>query len=108
MNKEKTLTILKMIYFMMIVLSPIIFILTLVLTLPIWILLIYFVLVIILYIIIHIVRSIHYVYTCPNCKNEFKINFIKDITSFNAKVGAKVLVCPNCNTKEVMNSKFKK
>lgn len=107
MNKEKTVTILKMIYFMMIAFSPIIFILTLVLSLPIWTLLIYFIVVIILYIIIHIVRSIHYIYTCPNCKNEFKINVIKDITSFNAKAGAKVLVCPNCNTKEVMNSKLK-
>lgn len=107
MNKEKTLTILKMIYFIMIVLSPILFILTLVLSLPIWTLLIYFILVIILYIIIHILRSIHYTYTCPNCKTEFKINVFKDISAFNAKAGAKVLVCPNCNTKEVMNSKFK-
>lgn len=107
MNKEKTLTILKMIYFIMIVFSPIIFILTLVLSLPIWTLLIYFILVIILYIIIHIIRSIHYTYTCPNCKNEFKINVFKDISAFNAKAGAKVLVCPKCNTKEVMHSKIK-
>lgn len=107
MNKEKGLTILKLIYFILILIFPITFILTLILSLSIWIIVVYFLLVIVLYLIIHIARSVHYVYICPNCKTEFKINVVKDITSFNAKAGAKVLVCPTCDTKEVMQSRFK-
>lgn len=57
-----------------------------------------------LYLAIHILRSISLSYKCPKCNHNFKINFIKDITSFNAGIEAKVLICPKCKAKEVMKS----
>lgn len=107
MNNERKIIILKLIYFIMICLFPITFIFTLLLTWPIWILMIYVGVVIVLYLLIHLFRSFTYVYTCPACKKEFRIHVIKDITTYNAKHGAKVLVCPECGTKEVMVSKVK-
>lgn len=106
MSNEKRIRIVKWIYFIVICLSPITFLFTLVLAWPVWILAIYFGIVILLYIVIHIFRSIAYVYTCPACKAKFKISFMKDITAYNAKTGAKVLVCPTCGVKDVMCSKI--
>ncbi len=107
MNKEKILNIIKFIYFILILISPITFIFTIVLAWPIWILGIYLGVVLAIYLMIHIIRVKTYVYICPKCNYEFGINILKDISSYNAKTGAKVLTCPNCNTKEVMQSKLK-
>lgn len=107
MNKAKILTIVKFIYFIAICLSPIVFVCILIWNLPIWVLLINIGIVLFLYILIHIIHTVTSIYVCPNCRKEFKINFIKDITAYNAKAKAKVLVCPNCGTKEVMSEKEK-
>lgn len=107
MNNEKRIIILKWIYFIMICVSPFMFVFTLLFNWSIWFLVIYLGVVILFYLTIHILRALTYVYICPICKNEFKIHFIKDITAYNAKTGAKVLVCPKCGTKEVMHSKVK-
>lgn len=66
------------------------------------------VLILVIYLLMHILRSITYSYKCPKCNHKFKINFIKDITAYNAAPGAKVLVCPKCGEKEVMKSVIEK
>ncbi len=62
------------------------------------------ILIFVIYLLIHIFRSKTVIYKCKDCNCEFKISFVKDITSYNAGPNMKVLVCPNCNIKEVMKS----
>lgn len=102
MKLDKATLIFKSIYFISIFLFPILVILTLVLKWPIWISFAYVGFVIALYLIVHIIHTMKYHYICPKCNTRFKISLIKDITAYNAKPGAKVLVCPKCNIKEVM------
>ncbi|MCM1260932.1 MAG: hypothetical protein NC182_07380 [Prevotella sp.] len=101
-------TLFRWIYLISIVVFPVTFILLLVFQLSIWILLIYLCYVIVLYFIIHLLHTKIYIYVCPSCHQEFSISLWKDISAYNAKVGAKVLICPHCETKEVMESKQKK
>lgn len=101
-------TIFRWIYFISIVVFPITFILLLVYRLSIWIMLAYLVYVLVLYLIIHLLHAKIYVYVCPSCHQEFSISLWKDMSAYNAKTGAKVLICPHCGTKEVMESKQKK
>lgn len=67
----------------------------------------FLVVVLVLYFTIHLLRSKIYVYTCPKCQHQFQISIGKDITSYNAQIGGKVLVCPKCGVKEVMKAKPK-
>lgn len=108
-NKVKLLNIIKLTYLSLILLFIINFILVLILQnkLLLYISLGLFGLIIILYIVYHIIRAKNYIYQCPKCKEEFKISFFNDITSYNAAQGKKVLVCPKCNVKEVMEGKIK-
>lgn len=108
-KKSKILNVIKIVYLSIICLFIINFILVLILQKN-WLLYTsigLLMLVIVLYITIHIVHAKNYIYKCPKCGEEFKISFIKDITSYNAGVERKVLICSKCNTKEVMQGKIK-
>lgn len=104
MKQDKAILVLKIIYFICICLFPILILLTILLKWPLRITFIYVGVVIILYLVVHIIHAKNYQYICPKCNKRFRISVFKDITAYNAKPGAKVLVCPNCGVKEVMNS----
>ncbi len=106
-KKEKTLSIIKLLYILSMLVVVITLPLALILKPLLYVSLSFIGVVIVLYIIIHVLRSKYYEYTCPACKNKFSISFGTDITSFNSGVGTKVLVCPKCNTKEVMKQNLK-
>ena len=103
MNKKiKALNILKWIYLILIATFVLGFVFLIKYKIILYVLAIYLPLIIILYLTIHILRIKTYSYKCPICNHVFKISLGKDITSYNAGIGMKVLVCPKCNTKEVM------
>ena len=108
-KKEKILNIIKIIYLALILIFVIGFFLIFIIrhSWYIYMLIGFFVVIISLYLTIHIMRSKMYIYTCPNCNHHFSISVLKDITSYNSGIGTKVLVCPNCGTKEVMKAKLK-
>lgn len=108
-NKLKLLNIIKLVLLSLTMLFIINFVLVLIIqkNLLLYISLGLLVLTCALYVIYHILRAKNYIYKCPKCKEEFKISFFYDITSYNASLGKKVLVCPKCNVKEVMEGKIK-
>lgn len=102
-KKELTLLILKICTLLLMVAFLISFVFLLRLkTVGLIISVIMIVIVFILYITMHIIRSKTYSYTCPKCTYKFEISPLKDITSFHAGEGARVLICPKCHIKEVM------
>lgn len=101
-------TLCRWIYFLSIVVFPILCILLLVFQFPVWMMIGYLCYVLVLYCMIHLLHAKISIYTCPSCHQAFGISLWKDITAYNAKAGSKVLVCPHCGTKEVMESKQKK
>lgn len=101
-------TLFRWVYLISIVIFPAIGILLLVFQLSVWMIVVYLFYILALYLIIHLLHAKIYIYLCPSCRQEFSISLVKDITAYNAKAGAKVLVCPHCGTKEVMEAKQKK
>lgn len=108
-RKLQILTIIKIIYLTLILLFLIDFVLVLILqNMALLIVSIVMILIIIsLYVAYHLLRVKIYQYQCPKCKHSFSISFVKDITSYNAGDSKKVLVCPNCNIKEIMKASVK-
>lgn len=101
-KKIKLINILKLIYFALIFVFIVGFVFLIKFKIILYVLAIYLPLIIGLYFAIHILRIKTYSYKCPSCNHVFKISLSKDIVSYNSGIGMKVLVCPKCNTKEVM------
>ena len=107
-TKNKILKIIKWIYLAVIMIFVFGFIFIITYQWCLYVLLGFLIVVLSLYLTIHILRMKIYLYTFPKCHYEFQISFLKDITSYNAGIDAKVLVCPKCALKEVMKSKPRK
>ena len=108
MNKKvKIINILKLIYVFLILLFIVGFIFLIKYKIILYILAIYLPLILGLYLAIHVLRIKTYSYKCPCCNHIFDISLTKDIMSYNSGIGTKVLVCPKCNTKEVMKETLK-
>ena len=101
-KKIKLINILKLIYFALIVVFVLGFVFLIKYKIILYVLAVYLPLIIGLYLAIHILRIKTYSYKCPSCNHVFKISLSKDIMSYNSGIGMKVLICPKCNTKEVM------